>query len=199
MGVLGPKGRHRHTELLGTSRQKLAPHLGTHDADRVVQNPGVVRTTGDLGVAPLLFGRRTDDVHVFERDVEVVGYQHGEHREEALADLSLGALGVHPVVGLDLNLEVVNRALLAGHEDVREVLSIREFIGLRRECANTVGEPQTGADGQRRARDQKSLQDLATAKFGVKNGHTGLPPRDSFGQLPRRTAPLEGTNEDQGN
>ena len=148
--------------MLGTGGQQLAPHLGADDADRVPQDTGVVRTTGDLGRAALLLGGGADDVHVGERDVEVVGDLHSEGGQEPLADVLAGAFCVDPVVGLDLDLEVIERGLLAGDEDVGEVLGVRDLVGLRREGAGTVGESQTAGHGQRRPCDQEPLQDLST-------------------------------------
>ena len=168
VGVLGPQGGNRDTELLGSRSQKLAPHLGADDPDGVVQNADVVRAAGDLGGAPLLLGRRALDVHVLERDVEVVGHHHGVGGEPTLADLGLRPLGVDPVVGLDLNQEVVDRRLLAGYENVREVLVVREFIGLRRPSVGAVGEPQAGSDRERGPGDQKALQDCTTLNRRLK-------------------------------
>jgi hypothetical protein len=126
-----------------------------------------VRTTGDLGRAALLLGRRADDVHVLERHVEVVGDLHGEGGQEPLADVLPGALGVDPVVGLDLDLEVVERGLLASDEDVGEVLGVRQLVGLRGERTGPVGEAQPTGNGQRRPRDQEALQDLATSNSSI--------------------------------
>jgi hypothetical protein len=126
-----------------------------------------VRATGDLRRAALLLGRGTDDVHVGHRHVEVVGDLHGEGGQEALADVLAGALGVDPVVGLDLDLEVVDRGGLGRDENVGEVLLVRNLVGLRRERTRPVGEPQATGDGQGGPGDHESLQYLSTSKSSI--------------------------------
>jgi hypothetical protein len=115
------------------------------------------------------------DVHVLHRDVEVVGHLHGEGRQEALADVLAGALGVYPVIGLDLNLQVVHRRGFASDECVGEVRLIRDLIGLRREGLDTIGDSQASSDRQGWPGDQETFQDLATSDRSLQSGHSSAP------------------------
>jgi hypothetical protein len=175
VAVLGAQCRNRDPQLLGSGGEQLATHLSADDPDRVPQRTGVVRTTGDLCRTALLLGRRTDDVHALHGHVEVVSHLHGKGRQKALADVLAGALGVDPVIGLDLNLQVVHRRRFGGHEDVREVLLVRKFIGLRRESRGAVSKSEAGGDRQCWPGDQESLQDLATSNRSLQSGHSGAP------------------------
>src|SRR5439155_1666601 len=169
VAVLRPEGGNRHAEPLRGSRYELAPHPSGDEADRVPQHTGVVRTTGDLRGPPLLLRRGKGEVHALEGDIEVVGHLDPTTGDDALADVHLRDLEVDPVVGLNLNLQVVDGVLLAGHEDVREVLNIREFVGLRRPIVRAARETDTGGDRQRRPCDQKALEDCSTLNRSVKS------------------------------
>ena len=90
-----------------------------------------MRATGDLGGTALLLGGRALDVHVLERDVEVVGHLHGEGRQEALADVLPGTVGLAWAndsktlfyVGKDettLRTRYVKRHLLGTPDELRE-------------------------------------------------------------------------------
>src|SRR5581483_2380320 len=112
--------------------------------------------------------KRNFDLLVTE--VEVVGDHHPEGRQDALADVLLGDLGVGGSVRTELDQQVVDRVLLAQDEDVREVLGVRKLIGLRRPGVScTVTEPEAGGNGQGRPCYQKSLEDCSTLNGSVKS------------------------------
>ena len=169
MAVLRPERGDGHAEPLGGGGDELATHPGADHTDRVPQHAGVVRTTGDLCGAPLLLGRRESEVDLLERDIKVVGQHDPAGRHDALADFHLRDLEVDAVVGLDLDLQVVNGVLLAGNEDVREVLNIGEFVGLRRPCICAAREADACGNRQRRPCDQKALEDCSTLNRSVKS------------------------------
>jgi len=149
----------------------MGSDLGGDDPDGIPQPPDIARSTGQLPGGPPGLRFRQDGVEVLERGIEVVGHHHRDGRQGALAHVHPGDLEIDAVVGLNLDQQVVVERRARLDEDVGEILVLVQVGSPADGGAGRIGEPESGADGQRRTGDEEGLQDLSSPNLGIKDRH----------------------------
>ena len=129
-----------------------------------------MRTTGQLRVGALGLRLREGHVHVLERDVEIVGHHRRDGRHDPLADVHPGDLEVHPVVGLDLDQQVIEEGPVVLDEDVGEVLVFLEF-GRTRDGGVGGMQVEAARNDQRWTCDQESLEQATATNYLIGKRH----------------------------